>query len=276
MQLRAAVALWHPFYGLEGLAKGAAAAISGATVALMWPLLTGLVRLPSSRQLAEVNARLRQEAESHEATLRDLDDARRELETRVEARTRERSQVTARLETALRGAKIYLFSQDRDLRYTWIYSPLGEAAAAGVVGRTDGEILPTPEHEAVIAVKRQVLATGKPRDCEVSCVLPEQRGLFALHVEPVVAPDCSVEGVRCVAIDISRIRSLESEQHRLTQELGTAVQRYETALRGSNVTVYRIARCATTRSQSDLRARGRRHRRAFGRTSCRRKVAARS
>jgi two-component sensor histidine kinase len=61
--------------------------------------------LPSSRQLAEVNARLRQEAESHEATLRDLEDARRELETRVEERTHELSQVTARLEAALADSK---------------------------------------------------------------------------------------------------------------------------------------------------------------------------
>ena len=42
----------------------------------------------------------------------------------------------------------------------------------------------------------------------------------------------------CAAIDISRIRSLESEQRRLTDELATALQRYETALRGSHVTVY--------------------------------------
>jgi hypothetical protein len=85
VHLLEAVAIWHPIYGLEGLAKGVTAAISGATVALVWPLLPGLVRLPSSRQLAEVNARLRQEAESHEATLRDLGDARRELDARREA-----------------------------------------------------------------------------------------------------------------------------------------------------------------------------------------------
>jgi two-component sensor histidine kinase len=53
----------------------------------------------------EINARLRREAESHEATLRALEDSRRELETRVEERTAELSQVTARLETALSGSK---------------------------------------------------------------------------------------------------------------------------------------------------------------------------
>src|SRR3970282_495683 len=40
------------------------------------------------------------------------------------------------------------------------------------------------------------------------------------------------------AIDISRVRSLESEQRRLADELCTALQRYEIALRGSHVTVF--------------------------------------
>jgi two-component sensor histidine kinase len=105
LHLLDAVAIWHPTYGLEAVAKGVTAAIAAATVALVWPLLPGLVRLPSSRQLAEVNARLRQEAESHEATLRDLEDVRHELEMRVEVRTAELSRVTARLETALTASK---------------------------------------------------------------------------------------------------------------------------------------------------------------------------
>src|SRR5439155_21323176 len=95
------------------------------------------LRLPSARRLAELNERLRREAEAHETTLRELEAARRELESRVEERTKELSQVKARFETALRGAKVYVFSQDRDLRYSWMYSPRGEDVAAEMVGRTD-------------------------------------------------------------------------------------------------------------------------------------------
>jgi PAS domain S-box-containing protein len=69
-------------------------------------------------------------------------------------------------------------------------------------------------------------------------VLRERRALFALHVDPTFGKDGVIDGIMCAAIDISRIRSLESEQRRLTEEVGTALQRYETALRGSNVTVY--------------------------------------
>ena len=231
-------AFWFPLHGLQGVAKGATAVLSGAAVALIWPLLPNLVRLPSSKQLAEVNERLRREAEAHETTLRELEAARRELESRVEERTKELSQVKARFETALRGAKVYVFSQDRDLRYSWMYSPRGEDVAAEMVGRTDDELWPSPEHDAAVAIKRRVLQSGQSEDCEVSYVMPERRAQFALHIDPTYGPEGRIDGIMCAAIDISRIRLLESAQRRLSEELGTALQRYETALRGSHVTVF--------------------------------------
>jgi len=190
----------------------------------------------AARRLREANDRLRREVAAHEATLRELEVARRDLEVRVAERTKELSIVTARFETALRGAKIYVFSQDRDLRYTWFYSPRGDGA--DMLGRTDDEILSSPERDFIVAVKRRVLATGSPQDCEVPCVVPDGRAPFALRVDPTFGPDNAVDGIMCAAIDMSRIRSLESEQRRLADELRTALQRYQTALRGSKVTVF--------------------------------------
>ena len=62
--------------------------------------------------------RLRQEVGAHEATLRELEIARRELKGRVAERTQELGLVTARFRTALRGSKIYVFSQDRRIAFT--------------------------------------------------------------------------------------------------------------------------------------------------------------
>jgi PAS domain S-box-containing protein len=140
------------------------------------------------------------------------------------------------LKAALAEANIYVFRQDRDLRYTWVYGPRG--VADGLTGRTDEELLPSREREAVVAVKQRVLQTGVPADCEVSYALPEGRKLFALHVHPTFGPDRKVNGITTIATDISRVRSLESEQRDLSEELAGTLQRYETALRGSNVTVY--------------------------------------
>jgi len=232
------VTLWYPVYGLEGVARAVTASLAILAVVLIWRRLPTLVRLPSSQELSEANSRLRREAESHEATLRELEAARSELESHVADRTRELTLLNARFQTALHGANVYLFSQDSDLRYTWLYSPDREVAAASWIGRTDDEVLPIAEREAVLRAKQQVLQTGQAEDLEVSFVAPERRGHFALHIDPTFNAEGQIDGLTCAAIDVSRIRSLESEQRRLTEELGTTLQRYETALHGSNITVF--------------------------------------
>jgi PAS domain S-box-containing protein len=122
------------------------------------------------------------------------------------------------------------------LRYRSVIGP--HDGGAHLLGRTDEQVLPSSERDAVIAVKRRVIATGEPADCQVSYVTPEGRSLFALHVEPAFREDGSVDGLCCSAVDLTRVRSLENEQRRLSDELKTIVQRYEIALRESNVTVF--------------------------------------
>jgi PAS domain S-box-containing protein len=217
---------------------GSPAAVSGARAHVAGEAAPSRIADPSTQQLQEANERLSREVAAHEATLRELEAVRRELELRVAERTKELSLVKARLETALRGAQVYVFSQDRDLRYTWVYTPQGEDAAAEMLGRTDEELLPPAERDAVIALKKSVLQTGQPADREISYLLPEGRTLVSLHIDPAYGADGAVDGLMSAAIDISRTRSLETEQRRLAEELGAALQRYDTALRGSNVTVF--------------------------------------
>ncbi len=77
------------------------------------------------------------------------------------------------LKSILEDANIYVFCQDADLRYTSVYGP--QLATEGLIGRTDEQLLPSREREAVVAVKQRVLQTGIPADCEVSYALPEGR-----------------------------------------------------------------------------------------------------
>jgi PAS domain S-box-containing protein len=163
---------------------------------------------------------------------------RRHIDKRVAERTEHLRQETARIAAALRGAKMHVFFQDRDLRYKTIVSAHGEGVGAELLGRTDEQVLPATERDAVIAAKRRVIATGTPEDCDVSYVTPEGRTLYDLHIEPVFDPDRQVEGVACSAIDTTRLRALESEQRRLGHEVRTTLQRYELALRESKVTVF--------------------------------------
>jgi two-component sensor histidine kinase len=179
--------------------------------------LRGLMHLPSRRVLAEINERLRREAEAHEATLRELEAARRELETRVVERTRELSLVKARFETALHGAKIHVFSQDCDLRYTWMYSPDGADADAS--GRADGEEAPSLQRAAIEALKRKVIATGQPGDGEFRIDGGSPPRWHDLHVEPMRDANGAVVGVICAAVDITARKAGEAHLRDLMREL---------------------------------------------------------
>lgn len=217
---------WYPFYGLDGLLTTATALMSGATVAILLPQMSEFLRPPPAGASFENNQRLRREVAAHESTLRELEAAQRELESRVAERTKELSEVKARFETALRGARVSILSQDPELNSTWSYSP-----------RPDG-LLPSNDSEAVVSLKRRVLERGIPENAEAVYTMPEGSVLFALHVEPTFASDGRVEGITSAAINVSRLRSLETEQQRLSAELDTALQRLETALRGSHITVF--------------------------------------
>ncbi len=224
--------------GWELAAKAVAAVFGGATAVLLWRGFAGDARGAAPGFGFASGFLPRAAAGPETKTLHELETARRELETRVEERTRELSLVKARLETALRGAYVHAFSQDRELRYTWVYNPDNAEAAAEMIGRTDDEILPAEAKDAIIAVKRRVLETGRPETCEACSLNSRGQALYSLHIAPAFGPDGRVDGITGAAIDISRVRSLESEQRRLADELRGALHRYEIALRGSQVTLF--------------------------------------
>jgi PAS domain S-box-containing protein len=151
------------------------------------------------------------------------DQRRRDIKV---APQRETAPGRARFEDALRAAAVYVFSQDKNLQSLRVHSPPGAPDVPG------------PDGEEVLAIKRKVLASGEPQEIEAFYTMPEGRVLFWLRVDPAFGPDGKVDGIACRAIDITRMRSLDREQTGVITELQTMLQRYETALRGSDVTVF--------------------------------------
>ena len=110
----------------------------------------------------------------------------------------------------------------------------------------------SPEQQSVVALKRQVLETGEPADCEASYITPERRALFALHIDPLFAADGSgrrrhVHGGRYQPHPIARKRAAPAD--RRTGDRGAALRiraaRFER--RGVHAG---YATCATPRSAS--------------------------
>jgi PAS domain S-box-containing protein len=213
--------------------------VSGLVLLIFyWLLFRRLISVPSPGALIAARNRAEGDLEVEVGRARESDLLRSEMERTLTAKSDELALVSSRLDTCLRGAKVYLFSQDRELRYIGVFGPRGDDAGAQMLGRTDEDILVAPERDAIIAIKRKVLETGEPSEIEAWYDMPEGRVLFALHIEQIKNARGEPEGVRCAAADITRIRSLEGEQRRLAEELRNALHRYEIALRGSNVTVF--------------------------------------
>ena len=58
-----------------------------------------------------------------------------------------------------------------------------------MVGRTDDDILASPEHDTSVAVKRRVLKSGTPEECEVTYTMPEGRAVYAIRIFPTSRRD---------------------------------------------------------------------------------------
>ncbi len=149
----------------------------------LWLLFRRLVAVPSPAALIAAREQAEGDLEVERRRADEAEALRSQLEHSLVEKTGEMALVQSRLDTCLRGAKVYLFSQDQELRYTGIFGPRGEDAGALMLGRTDDDILVAPELDAIIAIKRKVLESGEPAEIEAWYEMPEGRILFSLYIE---------------------------------------------------------------------------------------------
>jgi PAS domain S-box-containing protein len=125
----------------------------------------------------------------------------------------------ARYETALRGSQVTVYTQDRDLRYTSITNPMLGREIEDILGHTDNEILPPNSGAAVIALKREALASGQAKRAEVA--LEDGSGLRwnDLHIEPLRNDAGDIVGLTCASVDVTERKENEAHLRLLMREL---------------------------------------------------------
>jgi PAS domain S-box-containing protein len=164
-----------------------------------------------SDELAEMHDRLRQEIAAHAGTARELAETRSELESCVAT--------MQRYETALRGANVTVFTQDRDLRYTSISNPMFGRGIQDIVGRRDDEIIPEDGRTAVAALKLAALKTGTPQGGEVRIADGSGSRWFDLHIEPLRDADAAIVGLTGAAVEVTERKEGEAHLRLLMREL---------------------------------------------------------
>jgi PAS domain S-box-containing protein len=126
----------------------------------------------------------------------------------------------ARFEIALKGARAGVAEQDRNLRYTWFYSPhmlLGETESP--LGKTDFDLFPRSEAERTTALKRKVLESGVPMRDVIQGSVGGNPHWFEVTADAIRDSEGQTTGVISVTWDISERKRIEDEE-RLLAEAG--------------------------------------------------------
>jgi two-component sensor histidine kinase len=160
---------------------------------------------------------------AQETELARLERECRQLQEQVSAQAWELSLLRARFaryETALRGSQVTVYTQDNDLRYTSVSNPVFGRAVEDILGRTDAEILKLDGGgAAMIAVKRDVLASGEAKRAEMP--LEDASGIrwHDLHIEPLRNEVGDVVGLTGASVDVTERKEGEAHLRLLLREL---------------------------------------------------------
>lgn len=214
-----ALSPWAPAYGAEVAVRVVTAAVSVGAALLVWPQLPKLLALPSPRDLARSNTALAQVNTS--------------LETTIAWRTHELRQANERFETALSRANITVYTQDRDLRFTWIHNP-----RFGLTPESPGNG-PLEPCEAAAEMAREVIETGEAASGPISVAgLAGDPRYYDLLVTPTRDPMGRIDGVLCTALDVTEKRLFDVRLAAMAAQVASAYHRFELALENSQISVF--------------------------------------
>ena len=147
---------------------------------------------------------------SASGTVRDITD-RKEIEEKLRL-------TTERFEAALRGTPMTVFNQDKELRFTWVYNPVGLHDGPQIIGKTDADLLEPQDAAWSMEIKREVLRTGKPYQGEFSVMMAGRRRYYHVNIDPQRDGKGEIVGLTCSSFDITDLRGAQAEIEKLAHQ----------------------------------------------------------
>jgi PAS domain S-box-containing protein len=127
-----------------------------------------------------------------------------------------------RFRVALKNSPIAVFSQDRDLRYTWGYNPQFPWAVSDKMGRSTGEVFDAQEGARVTEMRRRVLETGKGVRDEVQLTVGGKRLYLDTTIEPLLDTQGKIIGLTGASMNVTELReateALREAKKKLAEE----------------------------------------------------------
>ncbi len=147
-----------------------------------------------------------------------------------------------RFRIALIQSGVSVFSQDRQLRYTWDHNPHPYFSAIDRIGKTDADLYSMTDAACLDALKRRVLDSGKELRQEVWLTFGEAATCYDLVLMPLRTAQGEINGLIGSALDITERKKAEA-----------AIQSYMAQLVQSNQELQQFAFVASHDLQEPLR-----------------------
>ena len=112
-----------------------------------------------------------------------------------------------RFRVALKDSPITVFSQDDELRYTWIYNPQLHWQH-DVLGKSDDEIIGCKKAATLNNLKRRVLTSGVGAREEIAIPQNGTSHVFDITIEPLFDGQNNVIGITAACMDVARLREM--------------------------------------------------------------------
>jgi two-component system cell cycle sensor histidine kinase/response regulator CckA len=108
-----------------------------------------------------------------------------------------------RFRYALDNSPVTVFTQDRSLRYTWLYHPVTTFDVNTVIGKTDADLLPADEAALLTLMKQKVIDEGETIRETVKTTVKGKQYYNDLTIEPLFDDNGTVKGITCTSVDIT-------------------------------------------------------------------------
>jgi PAS domain S-box-containing protein len=154
--------------------------------------------------------------------LAELQKEHQQLAEKVDAQESELNILRARFahyDRALRGSHVTVYTQDRDLRYISVSDAMLGRSVRDILGRTDAELLPADSGGGIVALKRETLASGKPKRAEFAFTEGAGARWYDVHIEPMRDETGEIVGLTCASVDVTERKEGEAHLRLLLREL---------------------------------------------------------
>lgn len=146
-----------------------------------------------------------------------------------------------KFKTSLKNTKIAIYSQDKDLRYIWIYNPQLGFKAEDILGKTSSEISQLENAYNLDAIKRKVMESGIGTRDIIRLIINGKPYFFDITIEPTINKNGDITGIIAASTDVTNLKMAENVLRKQTHELNERIKEIDCLYRISSFALKNIS-----------------------------------